>query len=250
MACSIICLKYNLDYIPILNPCNVTKNNHPKIIELNDEIFKNFIRCDVTNKSFTLSNNTNIYYRFSGFYQHDFIYTKWKKPLIEYIHKHKNTHFVLTDGINAGDGRYEKFYLKDIVDTPPTFNKYYNFVIHVRLGDKVNHGITLSLEAIKVLFKNIKIPINSCIVINKPKSEYEINFIDDLKTYIKQNNNVDIIVESNDIITDFHIMKNAKMLVCSVSTLSWCAAYFSTSIKKCYFPDYPSYVNDQLAKHQ
>ncbi len=29
--------------------------------------------------------------------------------------KNKEKHFVFTDGVNAGDGNYEKFYLKDII---------------------------------------------------------------------------------------------------------------------------------------
>jgi hypothetical protein len=33
-------------------------------------------------------------------------------------------------------------------------------------------------------------------------------------------------------------MKNAKILICSTSTVSWAAAFFSETIQKCYFPDY------------
>jgi len=35
-------------------------------------------------------------------------------------------------------------------------------------------------------------------------------------------------------------MKEAELLICSISTLSWCAAYFSKNIKQCYLPNYPS----------
>lgn len=248
MACSIFSIKYNLNYNTSINRNTISGNYN--IIDITDTLFNKFIDLDSNNKSLLLDNNRDIYYKFSGYYQHDLIYTKWKQQLIEYIHHHKYRHYVLTDGINAGDGRHEQFYLKDIIDTPIGFNKFYDFVLHIRLGDKVNYGITLSLEAIKSLVKNITIPLNSCIVVNKPKTSNEIDFIEDLKSYIKLNNNVDIKVESNDILTDFHIMKNAKVLACSVSTLSWCAAYFSTSITKCYFPDYPSHVNDQsTCKH-
>ena len=47
-----------------------------------------------------------------------------------------------------------------------------------------------------------------------------------------------IIIESNDVLTDFTIMKNAKILVCSCSTLSWAAALLSTVIEKAFDPNY------------
>jgi hypothetical protein len=33
-------------------------------------------------------------------------------------------------------------------------------------------------------------------------------------------------------------MKEAELLICSKSTLSWCSAFFSDKIKKCYMPEY------------
>jgi len=47
-----------------------------------------------------------------------------------------------------------------------------------------------------------------------------------------------IVLESNDVITDYHIMKNAKILCCSCSTLSWAAAFFSETVELVYFPNY------------
>ena len=38
--------------------------------------------------------------------------------------------------------------------------------------------------------------------------------------------------------TDYYIMKEAELLICSKSTLSWCAAFFSDKINKCFIPDY------------
>ena len=54
---------------------------------------------------------------------------------------------------------------------------------------------------------------------------------------------IQIFIEHNDTITDYYIMKEAETLICSKSTLSWCAAFFSNSIKKCYLPDYNEYSN-------
>ena len=38
-------------------------------------------------------------------------------------------------------------------------------------------------------------------------------------------------------------MKSAEILICSNSTLSWCAAFFSVNIQKCYLPNYTNSAN-------
>ena len=230
IGCSLFCLKYNLNY--------KIQDKYNNIIT--DSTFIKWIENDKQN---ILQNiNTNLNYLFNGYYQHDFIYRKYKKELLEYMTKNKE-HYILTDGINAGDGNIEKFYIKDIINTPINFDKYYDLVIHIRLGDKVNNNTTLSLNAIQNLLKQINIPINSCIVVNKPKNDYDINFIKHIQTFITNQNKNNIIIECNDILTDFHIMKNATTLICSISTISWCAAFFSKKINKCYMPDYPFEIN-------
>ena len=72
----------------------------------------------------------------------------------------------------------------------------------------------------------------TCIVCQKPESEFEINYINTLL------NKYNCVLEYNDTLTDFHIMRNAKVLVCSNSTLSWMAVYFSNSIETCFMPDH------------
>ena len=208
LACSIFCIIYRLKFSH-----NMERSRHT----MSEEMFKQLIIADAKSTPFII--NKNINYLFSRFYQHDLIYRKYKKELLEYMRINKD-HYILTDGINAGDGKHQKFFIKDIVNTPKSFDKFYDLVIHIRLGDKVNFGITLSCDAIKNLIKKIELPKNSCIVVNKPKNNFENNFIDILKSLIKDTHNIDINIESNDILTDFHIMKNAKILVCSF----WVAA--------------------------
>ncbi len=230
LACSLFSIKYNLKY--------KVKSRYNSVIS--DQTFLDWIDLDKKNMLLDINKKKN--YLFNGYYQCDMIYRKYKKDLLDYISKNQD-HYVLTDGVNPGDGNYEKFYLKDIVNTPKNFNKFYDFVLHIRLGDKVSYGITLSIDGIKNLIKNLNIPQNSCIVMNKAKNDFEKNFKNELETFINDKNNIAINIESNDILNDFHIMKNAKTLVCSVSTISWCAALLSDTIVKCYMPNYPKYVN-------
>lgn len=72
---------------------------------------------------------------------------------------------------------------------------------------------------------------------NKPKSSFEMNYIEQIKEWFN-NHDISIIIETNDVLTDFHIMKEANKLICSNSTLSWCAALLSDSIDICYMPNY------------
>ena len=239
LACSLFCLKYKLKYKTISSYNSV----------FTDSNFIDWIKLDKHNKKNNINPNSN--YLFNGYYQHDFIYRKYKKDILDYINKNKD-HYVLTDGVNAGDRNYQKFYLKDIVNTPTNFNKYYDTVLHIRLEDRVhifkyidNKKVmtTLTIEPIKKVINKINFTNNSCIVMKKPKSNFEKEFLSELIHYIKEKKNIDINIESNDILTDFHIMKNAETLVCSVSTISWCAALLSDKIKKCWMPDYPSEIN-------
>ena len=237
LGCSLFSSKYNLSY---LTQEPIDRGKHSVII-LDDNLFNKFIKYD--NAGITLDIPEATIYRFVGFYQHDTIYKKYKTEIMKYINKYKNEHYVMTDGINAGDGRVEKFYLKDIVDTPDNFDKYYDFALHIRLGDQVKYKAAICIDDIKNIVDKINIPSNSCIVINTPKTDFEKKFLNNVTKYINTKKNINIAIESNDIITDFHIMKNVKTLVCSISTISWCAAYFSDKIIKCYMPDYAKGVN-------
>ena len=62
--------------------------------------------------------------------------------------------------------------------------------------------------------------------------------IDYLKKLVEYFNlhNVKINLESNDQLTDFQIMKQCKILICTGSTMSWAAAFLSNDIEKCYIP--------------
>ena len=79
---------------------------------------------------------------------------------------------------------------------------------------------------------------------HKISHNIEQQYIDFFKKYY------DITVESNDVLDDYTIMKNAKTLVCSMSTLSWCAALFSNNPQTVYFPEYKIYrIHKTFKKH-
>jgi hypothetical protein len=73
-------------------------------------------------------------------------------------------------------------------------------------------------------------------------------YIDTIKDFLN-NNDIIFHIENNDVLTDYYVMKEAEVLICSVSTLSWAAAYFSEKIHKCYMPDYQIRGNGMTCKY-
>ena len=219
MASVIVCVTYNGKYV-------INKN---QINNLSDDNFYNiFVQ---NNRKRISSINMN------GYYQHDNIYKYFKNTIFDFIKKNPS-HYVLTDGIKAGDTNYQKFFMVDILNIPDNFTKKYRYVLHLRLEDFVTHNLYIKKERIVELLQKIDIEgDNICIVCNKLDTKFEIEYIDFISKFLKEKN-INIIIESNDVLTDYYIMKEAEILICSKSTLSWCAAFFSDKIQQCYFPDY------------
>lgn len=188
---------------------------------ITDNYFNQWSANIINGKIDSIDKNSKL--MFDGYYQHDKIYSLFRSQIIEYIKTHPNllllTHFS------------DKYKAHDLIHT--TTNKNYDIVVHVRLEDFLEINQVLNpLTICKILDEIVNDNNNICFVLNKPVKEIELNYIEFFR------NKYNIIVESNDPITDFHIMKNAKILVCSYSTLSWCAAFFSDIVKQVYLPNY------------
>lgn len=223
MASSIMCLYYNGSY-----SVNIPQNKN-----CSDELFINISKNIINKKNnILISDGINM----DSYYQHDLIYKLHKQYIIEFINNHPE-HYVLTDGINAGDNQCEKFNMIDIINTPSSFNKKYKNVLHIRLEDFVTHNLYLNVERIIDLLKKNILSDSLCIVCKKPSTEFEYSYINYIKDYL-ESINIKIFIEHNNVLTDYYIMKEAELLICSKSTLSWCAAFFSDKIQKCFVPDY------------
>jgi len=220
MASSIVCILYNGNYVVNKNQC----------ANLTDTDFYNiFISKSHKNQK---SSSVNMV----GYYQHDSIYNHYKESIIDFIKNHPS-HYVLTDGVTAGDLNTQQFFMIDILMTPTNFSKRFKYVIHLRLEDFVTHNLYIKKERIVDLLNRINIDNDVYIVCSKPETEFELSYINYIQDFLREQN-INTIFESNDVLTDYYIMKEAEILICSKSTLSWCAAFFSDKIKTCYFPDY------------
>jgi len=171
-----------------------------------------------------------------SYYQHDTIYKKNKDQIIQFIEQHQD-HYILTDGIMPGDGQMEKFYMTEILNTPDNFSKKYKNVLHLRLEDVVALNLFIDCKRVINLLDKINWTDTICIVCKRPTTDFENDYIKQIVDFV-QKKNIKVVFEHNDVMTDYYIMKSAENLICAKSTLSWCAAFFSTSIVKCYLPEY------------
>jgi len=181
--------------------------------------------------------NTNIL--MDGYFQFDYLYLKNKSEILQFINANKNEHYIQTD-------TNHRFLMKDIIDNMELpISKIYDIVIHIRLGDFNGRPDFIEYEYYEKLFQIIDFTNKRvCILLEPVNSESDAYFLNQCSEWFNKNTDITkttITIESNDLMTDFNIMKQTKILVCSMSTLSWSAAYFSTILETCYMPNYNFY---------
>lgn len=221
-AAALLCSKYGYKY----NNLSYQPFNYGQYYQITE----NDIKMILQNKDLKLPQKILL----REFYQHDFI--DHRKMIMEYIQKNKNTHTIASD-----DGKIIN--VRDIIDTPSHFNKIYDFVIHIRMGDFIEnifpYRVIISLKYYYELFDTIDFNNKKIAIVGEtPKTPLEKAYTTQLLDYFKKKN-LNVTYESNDLLTDFHIVKNAKEVVCCMSTFSWTAVFLSDKVEKCYFPDYP-----------
>ena len=201
-------------------------NKRPTII-INDTYFIIFSN-NILNKKLIRNIDKNTVLLFDGYFQHDKIYTLFKQQIVNYIKNHPE--------IILSTDRNEKYKAIDLVNFDVISNKKYNIVIHLRLEDFIEISHVMNPISIKKIIDNLvsEYPNETiCFVLNTPKTEIEKKYI----KYLTENLS-NYKIESNDVMTDFTIMRNAKTLVCSCSTLSWAASFLSNVVEKVYMPNY------------
>jgi hypothetical protein len=217
MATILLCNKYDLSY----NSLYYNKEH----TTLNDDTFEKIF---VYNQSIDIKGPILL----NEFYQFD-IYIDHKNEIIEFMNKYKDNHYIKTDRKD----NHNTYKISDIINNNNV--PIYNTVLHIRLEDFVTANELINVYYIIELLKTINIDElnNMAIVVNKITTQFELNYINTLTNWLKENN-INYNIESNDIITDFQIMKQCINFISSKSTLAWCASILSSSINKCYFPNY------------
>lgn len=230
LANIVFLIVYDIDGGEILN--NYTNYD----IEISDEYFLNWSN-DLLNGKISIINKNNTL-KFTGFYQHDKIFLFFKPHIIEFINKHPNL-LLLTD-------KNEIYMANNLIKNK--LKKVYKIVVHLRLEDFIEISHVINPNCIKNILLEIRnnYPDEEiCLVLNKPNTELERKYVEYL---MKDINNIK--TESNDVITDYMIMRDSQVLVCSCSTLSWAASFFSTTLEKVYMPNYnnPDRIHETFKK--
>jgi hypothetical protein len=215
----IFCIVYDINS-QIFN----NRNCIPTIV-INDASFINFSN-NIFNKRLIPNLNKNETILFDGYFQHDKIYIIFKNHIINFI-KTRPEIILSTD-------KNENYKAIDLVNF--NISNQYNIVVHLRLEDFIEISLVINPNSLKKILYEIRndyVDEEICLVLNKPKTDLERKYID----YITKDLN-NIKIESNDVITDFTIMRKSKILVCSCSTLSWAASFLSETVEKVYMPNY------------
>ena len=195
-----------------------------KQIKIGDDDFINWCKM---HPSFPKINTDSICI-FDGYFQLD-DYKKFRGDIIGYMKSHTNE---VIYGTNLQNQLIENTVREIII--PPKNIAQYKIVVHVRLEDFLIHNNVIHPEDLyKIIAELVKENPDEkiCFLCNQMTKEIEFKY----KNYFRDNF-PEIVFESNDVITDFHIMKQSTILVCSLSTLSWCAALLSETVEKVYVP--------------
>lgn len=236
LCCALLCERYNMKYILYSDflSDNTIRERDNILSDLTEQRFIELINDN---------NKINSHILVSGIMQIDFIYTHYRSKIMKWIDKNPH-HQIQTDG-NDNCNRYN---VNDIVNYKHT--KSYDVCIHLRLGDvfrSTNHDNWHYVRPEylfpvyeKLYTKNLKNK-NVCIVVESKTPDEMVEIKKHTDWFAERGINVTI--ENNDILTDYHIVKNSKTVVCTHSSFSWMAVYFSQTVTECYCPNYNYFQN-------
>ncbi len=228
-------IRYKYDKKKQTELYNLYKDKYKTVLNiLNSYNLSESDLISIANDNFNLHSIKDKNIVINEYYQYDDIYIKYKNDIINYIENNKND-LVSTDSLDKNN----IYNVYDFINYKSENIMYYDLVIHLRLEDFVTINEYIKPIFLTKLFEKIDFTkyIDIAIVCNKISTDFEKNYIKTLNDWFL-NNNIQITIESNTIYKDFELMKNSKTLICSLSTLSWMSAYFSTTIDCCYFPNY------------
>jgi hypothetical protein len=194
----------------------------PKLLEeehkiIDDDLFLSWINSDFEYSVKNLDKNCD--YKLYGYFQHDSLYKKYMKEILDYI---KNN---LEEVIYKSDDTI--YYLKDIIHSPKGDYSQYNTVVHLRIADYIDYDLIIDPRSLDNILEKCEKPI--LFVHEEPKSELEKAYI---KYFDKYSGNNYI----NNMLESYSILRTARNIVGINSTFSFLAILFNSSYDKVYVP--------------
>jgi hypothetical protein len=207
-------------------------------IPINDEYFLEIVNTKIEKKTdLCILDPTRNYWN-NCYSQYDEIYVRYREQIVEYILAHPQ------EKIFAGH-TYRFFPIHDIVSVQET--ERYDVLLHLRLGDFVALGWTIHPEIIRECFSKALVEATALekdpeksenkkigIMLYHRKTELENKYVE----YVREVCPTAEILENNDIITDYNILRNAKHVIASCSTFSWISLLFAQENQTVSFPNY------------
>ena len=194
-------------------------------INVNDEYFIQIMDAYIYHNNNILDSSKHHFLK--GYYQHDHYFIKYKDILLKYLKSYPEELIFAAHSSTP-------FKWKNIIETIPT--PIYDIVIHLRLGDFIDLGWTMHPKSIVDFIENKLLVQNKsiAIVLKPPSNDLEKKYIQFIQKYIPSS-----VLEMNENpMIDYNIMRNAELLVCSCSTLSWTASFFGKENQTVFFPNY------------
>jgi hypothetical protein len=195
-------------------------------MEIKDEYFLEIVNAKIERYTEILDPSRN--YWLNAYCQYDEIYVRYRKQIVEYILAHPQEKIFA-----AHSNRF--FPMIDILS--PKETERYDVLLHLRLGDFVGLGWTIHPESIRnvlanVLEKEKKIGI----MVDHRKTDLEMKYVEYMLEVCPAETEI---IENNDLITDYNLLRNAKHVIASCSTFSWIAILFTPQENQTVsFPNY------------
>ena len=185
LASSLFCVLYDAERTYSMETCDTV---------MTDAVFFEWAEKIVNNEECGVPYDRC--YIFDGYFQHDKIYKKFKNKLVSWIENHPND-------VLKTEGNVPFYRAIDIITNAPSV-KTYDIVVHIRLEDFVICNSVIHPLSLKNILDQLDCT-SFCFICNKISSEIEHQYIDFFKHYY------DIRIESNDVLEDYTIMKNANI---------------------------------------
>ena len=195
--------------------------------KIDDDFFLEIVNAKIQNNTDLLT--TQNYWN-NSYCQYDEIYVRYRQQIIDYILAHPQ------EKIFAGH-TYRFFPIRDIISVQET--ERYDVLLHLRLGDFVALGWVIHPESIRQVFTKVLLLENLYekkigIMVDYRKTELEEKYVE----YMLEVCPAAEILENNDLMTDYNMLRNAKHVIASCSTFSWISVLFAQENQTVSFPNY------------
>jgi hypothetical protein len=204
--------------LKLLYNAEITPNTIEPYIIFDDNNFNIWLEY-LTNTSKLIPIDKNLY--MEGFYQYDMIYRTFKNELIQYIIENPDENIETYDTF--------KFKPTEIIGKNPVIDISFNTVVHLRVEDFLGANMGMNPLCIDYVLNKCEEPF---LFVHKPvENDVDKKYIGYFKEKYPTAN-----FYTEDVLKCYNLMRHAKVLVCSRSTLSWVAALFNEVNENVYMP--------------